>query len=110
MSTFVPLLTPVVALLLIQGALSLPGRYFAYDAREMVWPDAERTCVSAGGHLASVHSDRDNTIAAGSLSGSPSGDRRWLGMNDVAREGHWVWSDGSSPDDFSRPWTTVPAA
>ena len=61
------------------------------------WAGAEAECVAQGGHLASVHGKDENAwlwqtasqIAAGSW---------WLGLNDVAHEGTFVWSDGTPID------------
>merc|ERR1712013_195064 len=60
------------------------------------WADAETECKGHSwkgnqGHLASLHSEEENTFVA-----SLSNERVWLGGNDLQKEGHWTWTDGSA--------------
>ena len=59
------------------------------------WQTAEDTCVSEGGHLASVHSQA-NADAIETLVGNTA----WIGFTDSAEEGKFVWSDGSPSNDY----------
>ena len=58
------------------------------------WSAARTDCQSRGGDLASIHSAAENQEAF-ELS---NGGNMWLGLNDRATEGSWVWSDGTAVD------------
>jgi len=57
----------------------------------LTWGDAENYCLRKGAHLASVHSAEENNFLTGLTR-----ELHWLGGNDIAAEGDWVWSDGSA--------------
>ena len=57
-----------------------------------MWRDAEKKCVEFGGHLASVHSDQENSIIFQTSKKAIT----WIGGSDLAKEGSWIWRDGSS--------------
>ena len=65
--------------------------------RKLSWTDAESYCQSwsAGAHLASIHSVEDQKFVQTNFPQDI-----WLGGNDLAKEGTWVWSDGT-PWDYS---------
>ena len=54
------------------------------------WTEAEAKAVSLGGNLATIGSDSENIF----LNALAPGNRRWIGLNDAANEGEWVWSSG----------------
>uniref|UniRef100_A0A8R1DJT9 C-type lectin domain-containing protein n=1 Tax=Caenorhabditis japonica TaxID=281687 RepID=A0A8R1DJT9_CAEJA len=67
------------------------------------WDDAEASCVILGGHLASVHSELENTFinniaSCGMKEGHPE-QLAWIGMHQVGQD--WVWTDGTSSDYFN---------
>lgn len=57
----------------------------------MYWQDAENYCNTLGSHLASIHSQDDNDHAATICSGQTC----WIGLNDIATENTFRWSDDS---------------
>ena len=57
----------------------------------MTWEKAEEHCQGEGGHLVSIHSAEENDHVAGLVAGE-----LWVGGSDVAAEGDWTWTDGSS--------------
>lgn len=63
------------------------------------WTDAEATAVSLGGHLATVEDQGENDWLFDTF-GSYGGVNRnlWIGLNDAALEGTFVWSSGSTSD------------
>ncbi|XP_059371994.1 ladderlectin-like isoform X2 [Carassius carassius] len=56
------------------------------------WSDAEATCLTYGGNLASVHSTLEYAFIKSVISSSNS---YWIGGYDAVSEGKWFWSDGS---------------
>ena len=60
----------------------------------LTWNSAEEHCNELGGHLASVHSKKENDF----ISGLADGQRLWIGANDLKTERVWAWSDGSAFD------------
>uniref|UniRef100_A0A3B4GTK3 C-type lectin domain-containing protein n=1 Tax=Pundamilia nyererei TaxID=303518 RepID=A0A3B4GTK3_9CICH len=77
------------------------GRCFIVNSSQKNWTDAESSCQTLGGNLASYHSTAEYTFirelirtAAGSY---PTA---WVGGNDreTVSETMWMWSDGSQFD------------
>ena len=68
-------------------------RYVAYATT--TWAAAEATAISAGGHLVTINDLAESDwvhLNFGNISGT---DRRsWIGFNDEASEGTFVWSSG----------------
>ncbi|KAK6752928.1 hypothetical protein RB195_003993 [Necator americanus] len=64
------------------------------------WDDAEAFCVEQGGHLASIHSERENTFVANlartNKEQTNPHDLTWIGLQ--AKGSSWEWSDRSKVD------------
>uniref|UniRef100_A0A673L6Y0 C-type lectin domain-containing protein n=1 Tax=Sinocyclocheilus rhinocerous TaxID=307959 RepID=A0A673L6Y0_9TELE len=58
-----------------------PCYFFSSDMKS--WHDALEDCVSKASNLMSIQDIHDSSIF-------------WIGLNDVASEGNWEWSDGTS--------------
>jgi hypothetical protein len=86
-----------------RSALGLGGA-FTLHAQQLNWTAAEASCVLQGGHLASVHSMAENSLVS-SLCAS---DECWIGFNDIANEGIWIFSDGSVANFSSFPGGVAP--
>ncbi len=54
------------------------------------WSTANQSAISNGGHLADISSSGENSFLASKIS-----TYSWIGYNDVASEGSFVWSSGS---------------
>ena len=57
----------------------------------MTWLDAEQLAVRLGGHLVTVNDRAEQDW----LTGTFPGEWLWIGLNDRAHEGKWVWSSGT---------------
>ncbi|XP_042230649.1 C-type mannose receptor 2-like, partial [Homarus americanus] len=64
---------------------------YMFSEEEKTWTAAQRECQSHQAHLVSVA-----TWAEQDYVFNHQGGGGWLGLNDRALEGSWVWSDGTS--------------
>jgi hypothetical protein len=65
------------------------GHDYLYVGDGVSWTDAEEYAHSLGGHLVTIN----DAVESGWLIGT-FGTDYWIGLNDRAFEGHWVWSSG----------------
>jgi CotH kinase protein/Lectin C-type domain/Putative metal-binding motif len=78
---------------------AMGGGTLAYCILPKTQEKAELDCVAQGGHLASIHNDaQQSEIATRAL--QIVGDPWYIGLNDLASEGKYVWTDGT-PYDYS---------
>ena len=73
------------------------GGTFTFHEGPISWEAALAACEAQGGSLASIHSESENAAAHAVTSGR----RAYIGLNDRANEGSFVWADGT-PVDFTR--------
>ncbi|XP_028254256.1 galactose-specific lectin nattectin-like [Parambassis ranga] len=74
----------------------LLGRCYLFDKTERDWTDAELSCLSRGGNLASFRSpDEYITLRQFVLKATGKHTTSWVGGHDAVKEGVWLWSDGS---------------
>jgi len=72
------------------------GNCYKYEKEKMDWADAERVCLALGANLASIHSAGENKfIHELILSNAGKPKESWVGGCDAAKNGVWLWSDGS---------------
>uniref|UniRef100_A0A8C9XKG9 Galactose-specific lectin nattectin-like n=1 Tax=Sander lucioperca TaxID=283035 RepID=A0A8C9XKG9_SANLU len=72
------------------------SRCFAFYIQTKTWIDAETFCQTAGGNLASIHSDAEHQFIKAfiqQVAGTPR--PSWIGGSDAVKEGTWLWTDGS---------------
>ncbi|XP_067669211.1 echinoidin-like [Haliotis asinina] len=67
--------------------------YF-FSSFETNWHSANNDCQQRGAHLASIHSESENTY----ISSFNSSMYIWIGYNDLTEEGSFRWTDGSALD------------
>ncbi|XP_067467947.1 lactose-binding lectin l-2-like [Thunnus thynnus] len=73
------------------------GRCYKYVATRMTWADAELHCVSQRANLVSIHSVAQNNFVKSLIwNFDPVQGYTWIGLNDIHKEGRWMWSDGSA--------------
>lgn len=65
------------------------------------WDNAENNAVALGGHLVAINDAAEETWLRSTFGTST---RYWIGFNDAALEGTWVWS-GSDPVTYTH-WNT----
>lgn len=68
-------------------------RYFLYPPT--TWTAGEALAVALGGHLATIRNADENTWVRDAVLSFDARDRRgWIGLNDAANEGEFVWTSG----------------
>ena len=60
------------------------------------WPNAEALAVQYGGHLATIRSASENQWLVETFTPLTDKVGAWMGLNDIEREGSWVWSSGDA--------------
>lgn len=70
------------------------------------WPAAEQIAVSLGGHLATINDAAENDWIF-TMFGDYGGLERplWIGLNDSAQEGNWIWVNGEPVTYFN--WSPI---
>lgn len=76
------------------------GKTYRYCSSGQTWGNAQAQCQGMGMNLASINSNDENNFVGGTASSIAQGSW-WIGFNDNAAEGNFVWSDGS-PVTYSR--------
>ncbi|MBX3358167.1 MAG: hypothetical protein KF745_07045 [Phycisphaeraceae bacterium] len=87
-------LTPVLG-----GPIVNPANGHTYYLLERTpWTVGEATAVSMGGHLVTINDAAENEWVRENLGNfGGTGRRLWLGYNDIASEGTFVWTSGETP-------------
>lgn len=80
-------------------AVEFEGRFYRIYDMGFRWDDVESLCESGGGHLLTVTSEEEWEFVKGLLQ---NGTKKcyWLGANDVATEGTFLWVTGE-PFEFT---------
>lgn len=65
------------------------GHDYLYVGDGLSWTDAEASAVSLGGHLVTINDAAENNWLVATF-----GTEYWIGFNDRAVEGTWVWVSG----------------
>ncbi|XP_031559482.1 brevican core protein-like [Actinia tenebrosa] len=68
------------------------GKCYKLFLDRVVMSVAEQNCFAQGGHLASIHSMRENEFIYITVINRMAG--KWIGYNDIASEGTFEWTDG----------------
>ncbi len=75
-------------------ASSYRGKFYKVYPEVLTWKEARKKCRELGGDLAVVLDDAHNQFLMG-LVRARLLDEAWLGASDEAKEGEWLWVDGS---------------
>lgn len=73
--------------------LEYGGHEYVFVLNPKTWTDADAACLGMGKHLVTLETAAE---ADWLLPQQPAGAGIWLGFNDRATEGSWLWSDGTS--------------
>ncbi len=82
---------------LIHSVEPVEGTMVEYRLTDaMPWTSAEEQAVAWGGHLVTINNQLENEYLANSSWIFADQDRVWIGLNDAAEEGHFVWVSGET--------------
>ena len=97
-------ITPIIfGIFLLTACLFLTGSaaaytWYSYGGSEYSlteetgsWTDAEAEAVDQRGHLVAINSQAEQDFLMNQFGDN---DNFWIGFNDAAVEGSWVWSNG----------------
>src|SRR5262245_49760186 len=103
-----PLLAIVVLSGQVSGAIITTATFNGHTYHLLSnnnWTGSEAEAISLGGHLATINDQAENDFVFNTFS-SFGGERRllWIGLNDAAVEGTFVWSSGEQVSCTN--WTT----
>ncbi|XP_049920222.1 galactose-specific lectin nattectin-like [Epinephelus moara] len=77
---------------------------YQFHHEHKTWADAEIDCVAHHGNLASIHGQNEYDFVEHLIhKDSDKDERTWIGGHDMAKEGVWMWSDGTA-FDFEGLW------
>ncbi|MFN6104044.1 MAG: lectin-like protein [Planctomycetaceae bacterium] len=88
--------TSIVSAGIVTGSQRVgPNGHIYYLLTQNNWSNSEAEAVGLGGHLATVNDAAENAWIVSNYSGFGGVSRAlWIGLNDVASEGNFVWSSG----------------
>lgn len=74
------------------------GNYYGLTTSAGSWAQAEAEAVALGGHLVSITSAAENAFLVSTFLTVPQAQALpyWIGLNDAASEGQFVWSSGEA--------------
>ncbi|KAK7881150.1 hypothetical protein WMY93_029559 [Mugilogobius chulae] len=82
-----------------EGWTKFGSRCFKFISERKTWLDAEKSCLSLGANLVSIHSAEENDFISDLIkTATGSSTITWIGGSDAVQEGQWLWSDGSAWD------------
>lgn len=71
------------------------GHYYVLTSSRLTWQQAEAEAVALGGHLLTINSQAEQDFINATFLSDPSNQGPyWIGLNDQAVEGTFVWSSG----------------
>ena len=68
------------------------SKYYCSNGNTLTWHQARDLATNLGGHLATVNDAGENEFIRSNI----QADFAWIGYNDEAQEGNFVWDSGSS--------------
>ncbi|XP_061636168.1 galactose-specific lectin nattectin-like [Phyllopteryx taeniolatus] len=83
-----------------KGWTRLNERCFLVVDKLQDFADAEITCLSLGGNLASIQNAVEDEVVSALIANFASTDNAWIGYNDITTEGTFVWTDGTPANTF----------
>lgn len=74
------------------------NRHQYYLLNEASWTDSEAEAVHLGGHLVTINDSAEQEWVFSKFANIGQQRSLWIGLNDAAQEGTFVWSSGETTD------------
>ncbi|KAK7494843.1 hypothetical protein BaRGS_00013970, partial [Batillaria attramentaria] len=71
---------------------------YIYNSDPYSWFDSREACEAIGGHLVDITSAAENTFLVHMVRGQG---HAWIGLEDIAVEGEFVWSHSRQPAEYT---------
>ncbi|GDX83287.1 hypothetical protein LBMAG42_50980 [Deltaproteobacteria bacterium] len=72
------------------------GHTYMFCTTGSYWAAASSSCSAVGYHLATMADAAENSWVTGQANTYITGSDPWIGFNDLASEGSWVWATGEA--------------
>ena len=82
----------------IQASETYNAHTYALTTTSMNWHDAKADAASLGGYLTTINTKAENDWLTSTFF-VKYGAVMWIGANDIATEGTWVWDNGTTSGD-----------
>ena len=82
----------------IQGSQTYNSHTYAITSSAMTFAEAKAAAAELGGYLTTINTLEENTFLTSRFYGT-YGNAIWIGANDIAEEGTWLWDNGTTSGD-----------
>jgi fibronectin type 3 domain-containing protein len=83
----------------IQGSETYNAHTYAMTSAAMSFAEAKAAAAALGGYLTTVNTKAENTFLTNTFYVAFGNKALWIGANDIATEGTWVWDNGTTSGD-----------
>ena len=83
----------------IQGSETYNAHTYAMTTGAMTFAEAKSAAAALGGYLTTINTKAENTFLTNTFYAAYGNKALWIGANDIAEEGTWVWDNGSTSGD-----------
>jgi len=83
----------------ILGSETYNDHTYAMTSSAMTFAEAKAAAAAVGGYLTTVNTKAENTFLTNKFYAAYGNKALWIGANDIAQEGTWVWDNGTTSGD-----------
>lgn len=77
------------------------GHTYQFCSTTLAWSAARRSCMDSGYDLVTIESEAEHDFLRGAA--APDGGQWWIGLNDIATEGTYIWAATGMPGAYVTP-------
>ena len=83
----------------ILGSETYNAHTYAMTSSAMTFAEAKAAAAAVGGYLTTINTKAENTFLTNKFYAAYGNKALWIGANDIAQEGTWVWDNGTTSGD-----------